>query len=157
MLVVDDALGHGAGAAEVSHKAVQRLSTLPLDIPVLEAMHAVHDALRGTRGAAATIFMLAGARVEACAVGNVHLLCASCEVPLVLSPGILGHQVSRFRVAQAELRSGARVALVSDGVSLRFRLEELRHLAPAEACNFIIQRHRRQEDDATVLIADLKG
>ena len=157
MLVVVDALGHGAGAAQVSELLVGRLSSLPLDTPVLEAMHAAHDALRGTRGAAATICMLAGTRFEACAVGNVHLLCANCEVPLVLSPGILGHQVSRFRVAQVELRTGSRVALLSDGVSLRFRLEELRHLAPAEACDFIIQRYRRQEDDATVLVADLKA
>jgi negative regulator of sigma-B (phosphoserine phosphatase) len=157
MLAVVDALGHGPGAAQVSRAAVERLASLPLDTPVLDVMHAVHDTLRGTRGAAATVCLLAGASVEACAVGNVHLLCANCDVPLVLSPGILGHQVSRFRVTEVEVRTGARLALVSDGVSLGFRLEELRHLAPAEACQFIIERYRRQADDATVLVSDLRS
>lgn len=154
MLVVIDALGHGAGAAEVSLLGTECLSQLALDTPVLEVMHALHAVLRGSRGAAATVCMLTGSRIECCAVGNVHLLSAGSEVPLVLSPGILGHHVSRFRVSDSELRAGARVALVSDGVSLRFRLEELRHLAAAEACEFIIRRYRRQEDDATVLLAD---
>src|SRR6516162_8690827 len=104
MLVVVDALGHGEGAAEVSRAALKRLSTLPLDVPVLDAMHAVHETLRRTRGAAATVCLLAGTKFDACAVGNVHLLCANCEVPLVLSPGVLGHQVSRFRVSSVELR-----------------------------------------------------
>jgi phosphoserine phosphatase RsbX len=156
MLVVIDALGHGAGAAEVSLAGIECLSKLALDTPVLQVMHALHDALRGSRGAAATVCILRGSRVECCAVGNVHLLSAGSEVPLVLSPGILGHQVSKFRVSDSELRDGARVALVSDGVSLRFRLEELRHLALVEACEFIIRRYRRQEDDATVLLADFR-
>jgi phosphoserine phosphatase RsbX len=157
MLAVIDALGHGPGAAEVSLAAVERLSTLALDLPVLEAMHAVHETLRKTRGAAATICMLGGARIQCCAVGNVQLLSATCEVPLVLSPGILGHRVSKFRVCDSELHAGARIALVSDGLSLRFRLEELRHLPAAEACEFIMRRYRRQEDDATVLVADFSA
>jgi negative regulator of sigma-B (phosphoserine phosphatase) len=53
------------------------------------------------------------------------------------------------------VRVGARLALISDGVSTRFRLEELRGLAPEEACKTIMDRHRRHDDDATVLIADL--
>ena len=157
MLVVIDALGHGPGAAEVSRIALERLSKLSLDVPVLDAMQEVHRVLRGSRGAAATVCMISGSRIEGCAVGNVHLLCANCEVPLVLSPGILGHQVSRFRVAQAELKPGARLALASDGISLRFRLEDLRHLDATQACEFIVRRFRRQEDDATILVADFKS
>jgi negative regulator of sigma-B (phosphoserine phosphatase) len=157
MLVVIDALGHGAGAAEVSLAGTECLAKLPLDTPVLQVMHALHEALRGSRGAAATVCMLTNSRIECCAVGNVHLLSAGSEVPLILSPGILGHQVAKFRVSDSELRAGARVALLSDGVSLRFRLDELRHLAPAEACEFIFRRYRRQEDDATVLLADFSN
>jgi len=156
MLAVVDALGHGDGAAEVSSAAIECLSKLGLDTPVLDVMHALHGALRGTRGAATTVCMLAGSRIEACAVGNVHVLCAQCEVPLVLSPGVLGHQVPRYRVAQAELKAGARLALVSDGISMRFRLDDLRHLDAAQVCEFVHRRYRRQEDDATILVAELK-
>jgi len=157
MLAVIDALGHGPGAAEVSLIAIERLARLSVEAPVLDVMQDLHRALRGTRGAAATVCMVSGSRVEGCAVGNVHLLCADCEVPLVLSPGILGHQVARFRVAHAELKPGARLALVSDGISLRFRLEELRHLDVAQTCEFIVRRYRRQEDDATILVAEFKN
>jgi negative regulator of sigma-B (phosphoserine phosphatase) len=157
MLVVIDALGHGPGAAEVSLAGTECLSALPLDTPVLQVMHALHQALRGSRGAAATVCMLTGSRIECCAVGNVHLLSSGSEVPLVLSPGILGHQVAKFRVSDSALRAGARIALISDGVSLRFSLDQLRHLAAAEACEFIIRRYRRQEDDATVLLADFSN
>lgn len=156
MLAVVDALGHGEGAAEVSSAAIECLSKLSLDMPVLDVMHTLHQALRGTRGAAATVCMFAESRIESCAVGNVHMLCAHCEVPLVLSPGVLGHQVPRYRIAQAELKAGARLALVSDGISMRFRLDELRHLDAAQICEFVVRRYRRQEDDATVLVAELR-
>ena len=98
---------------------------------VVWLMTSVHQALRGTRGAVGTICLVDGDRLEACAVGNVSLLCASCYVPLVLSPGILGQSVSKFRVASAQLASGARLALLSDGLSLRFKLDELRELGSA--------------------------
>lgn len=157
MLAVIDGLGHGPDAAEASRAAVNELSGLPEDTPVLEAMHAVHRALRGTRGAAATLCIIQGTRMETCAVGNVQLMSVNCDLPLVLSAGILGHQVAKFRVSACELRPGARIALLSDGISTRFRLEELRHLAPAQACDFIVGRYRRKEDDATVLVADVRS
>ena len=78
-------------------------------------------------------------------------------MPLVLSPGILGQSVSKFRVASAQLASGARLALLSDGLSLRFKLDELRELAPREVCKSIVDRFRRYDDDATVLVAELKS
>lgn len=155
MLAVIDGLGHGKDAAAASHAAVERLTLMTLGIPVLDAMRAVHEELRGSRGAAATICMIDGTRLEGCAVGNVQLMCVNCDVPLVLSGGILGHQVAKFRIATCEVKAGARLALLSDGISLRFRLEELKHLEPAAACDFVMGKHRRREDDATVLVADL--
>jgi len=157
MLAVIDGLGHGPDAAKASRAAIECLTFLALGTPVLDAIRAVHAELRGSRGAAGTICVIDGFRLEACAVGNVQLLCANCDVPLVLSAGILGHQVAKFRVAACEVKAGARVALISDGISTRFRLEDLRHLEPEGACQFVMSRHRRQEDDATVLVADLRA
>jgi negative regulator of sigma-B (phosphoserine phosphatase) len=157
MLAVIDGLGHGPDAAAASRAAVERLTELPLNTPVLEAMRAVHTELRGSRGAAATICMIDALKLECCAVGNVGLLCVNCDVPLVLSGGILGHQVAKFRIATCEIKAGARLALLSDGISLRFRLEDLRHLEPEAVCELVMLRHRRQEDDATVLVADLRA
>lgn len=157
LLGVIDGLGHGPIAAEASSAAVAMLKAAPLDQPVLSLMQGVHAALRGTRGAAATLCLLRGRRLETCAVGNVQLSCTNTSIPLVLSAGVLGMRVPRFRVCEAELRHGARLALYSDGISSRFRAEETRALPPGEACKQIIERHRKNEDDATILIADLDG
>jgi negative regulator of sigma-B (phosphoserine phosphatase) len=155
LLAVVDGLGHGPVAGEASRAAVARLQTAALEQSVLELMQALHEELRGTRGAAATICIVRGRKVEACAVGNVQLSSAKANVPLVLSSGVLGQRVPKFRVCEGELKDGARLALFSDGISTRFRLEDLSHLSPNDACKLTIDRHRKNEDDATILIADL--
>lgn len=157
LLAVIDGLGHGPGAAEASERAVKELESGTLNVSALELMTSVHQALRGTRGAVGTICVIERDRLEACAVGNVTLMSSNCYVPLVLSPGILGQSVSKFRIATAQLAAGARLALLSDGLSLRFKLDELRELAPREACKSIVDRFRRYDDDATVLVAELKS
>jgi negative regulator of sigma-B (phosphoserine phosphatase) len=154
-LAVIDGLGHGPEAAHAARAALDLLASLPMGTSVLDAMQAVHRALRGTRGAAATLCFMNGSRLEICAVGNVGLMSVNCVIPLVVSAGVLGHQVAKFRVCGCEVAPRARFGLLSDGVSLRFRLEELKHLDPAQACQFIFDRYRRKEDDATVLIADI--
>ena len=157
LLAVIDGLGHGPIAAEASSAAVTMLKASSLDQPVLTLMQSLNAALKGTRGAAATLCLMKGNKIQICAVGNVQLSCTNTSIPLVLSPGVLGMRVPRYRVCEAELNKGARLAIYSDGISSRFRAEETRHLAPAEACKLTIERHRKNEDDATILIADLDG
>jgi negative regulator of sigma-B (phosphoserine phosphatase) len=157
MLAVIDGLGHGPIAAEASLAAVQCLEAMSLEVRVLEAMQTLHRCLRETRGAVGTLCVLNEQRLEVCAVGNVALVSTNCNVPLVMSSGVLGRQVPKYRVCEAELRVGSRVALLSDGLSTRFRLEEFKHLGPTEACNFIMNKFRRGDDDATVLVADLRN
>lgn len=154
LLAVIDGLGHGPDAAHASQIARELLAQMPQGTSVEPAMQEMHRALRGTRGAAATLCIIRGDQLEACAVGNVALLSVNCSVPLVLSAGVLGHQVSRFRIAKATVRAGTRLALISDGLSTRFRLEELRQLDAQDTCHELMKRYRRKEDDATVLIAD---
>jgi negative regulator of sigma-B (phosphoserine phosphatase) len=156
MLAIIDGLGHGPDAARASKAAVDLLSLLPFETSVLDAMQELHRELRGTRGAAGTLCIVKDFKLEICAVGNVALMCTNCAVPLVLSAGVLGHQVSKFRIGACQLTNRARLALLSDGVSLRFRLEEYKHLEPLAACREIMNRYRRKEDDATVLVADVR-
>jgi phosphoserine phosphatase RsbX len=120
-------------------------------------MHELHEGLRHTRGAAATVCVIRGNDLEACAVGNVQLSCAPSSVPLVLSPGVLGHRVPKFRVCSCHLKPRTRLALATDGISTRFRLDEFERMNPTDACKVILMRHRKVEDDATILIADMDG
>ena len=156
ILAVIDGLGHGPEAAQASRAAVELLAIMPFGTGVHDAMLELHQELRGTRGAAATLCIVKDFKLEICAVGNVALMATNCTIPLVLSPGVLGHQVSRFRIGACQVTSRARLALLSDGVSHRFRLEDYKHLDPLAACREIMQRFRRKEDDATVLVADVR-
>lgn len=156
ILAVIDGLGHGPDAAAASRVAIEALSLMPFEVSVLDAMQEIHRELRGTRGAAGTVGIVRNFKFEICAVGNVALMCTNCSVPLVLSAGVLGHQVAKFRVGACQLSNRARLALLSDGVSTRFRLEEYKDLEPLAACQEIMARYRRKEDDATVLIADVR-
>lgn len=156
ILAVIDGLGHGPDAALASRAAVEVLSLMPLETTVLDAMQEIHRALKGTRGAAGTLCIVRNFKLEICAVGNVALMCANCTVPLVLSAGVLGHQVAKFRIGACQLSNRARLSLISDGISTRFRLEDYRHLEPLAVCQEIMARYRRKEDDATILVADVR-
>lgn len=155
LLAVVDGLGHGPIAADASRAALESLAKEALEQPVLDLMRAMHVRLQGTRGAAATVCIVRGNKLEICAVGNVQLSCTTSTVPLVLSAGVLGLRVPKFRVCEAQLKPGTRLALFSDGISTRFRLEEVRHLRPHDACKHTMNSYRKNEDDATILIADM--
>ena len=153
---VIDGLGHGPGAQEVTQLAKSYLSKTTLDTTLATLMDQLHAALHGTRGAAATICLLRGAELEACAVGNVELRSGDLRFPLVYSAGILGVNVRTFRVCSAKLDRPARFVAFSDGISTRASTDDVRQLTPKDACHFIMQRYRRDNDDATVLVADLE-
>lgn len=156
LFAVIDGLGHGPEAAGVASTAASYLESVSLDTPLLDIMEHIHADLSGTRGAAATVCLVRNGVIEACAVGNVELRSADIRLPLVFSAGVLGAKVRRFHVCQAPLRGRGRLVLFSDGISSRTPLEDFRRLAPSAACNAIMQKHRRVEDDSTVLVADLE-
>lgn len=156
LFAVIDGLGHGPAAAEASRAAVTCLERADLQQPLLIHMQTLHAELRGTRGAAATICILRDRRLEACAVGNVQLSAVHADVPLVLSSGVLGLRVAKFRVCEANVEPGARLAFFSDGISSKFRLDDTRLLSAQKACDQTIERYRKREDDATILIVDLE-
>ena len=157
LLAVIDGLGHGPNAAKPSQLAVNWLQTAALEQPLSVMMQALHTLLRDTRGAAATLCVIRGDVLEGCAVGNVQFSCMNGSVGMVLSSGVLGQRMPKLRVCEAVLKPGMRIAVFSDGISTKFRLDESRQLRPQQACALAIERHRKKEDDATILIADLEA
>ncbi len=156
LFAVIDGLGHGPHAAAATAAAREQLESEPLDGSAEAILRRMHDKLRGTRGAAATVCVIvARYALSICGVGNVALRNSGSAIPFVLSPGILGSRVSRFREARAELRPGDRLVLHSDGVGSSFSLEAVSHFDAEAACEAIFARHRKTTDDATVLVADL--
>jgi len=156
LLAAIDGLGHGAKAHEVAVKAVELLEGVDLAQSIETIMNALDDALRGTRGAAATVCVVEGDKLSGCGVGNVELRTAGCEVPVVLSQGILGGRVRVFRCFRGVLRAGARLVMFSDGLSGRFALREFGGSAPDELCELLLGQFGKQQDDTTVLVVDVK-
>lgn len=154
LIAVVDGLGHGPEAANAAQAAADTLQTAPLDAPLIETMQSLHDRLRGTRGAAATICVLRSGEIDVCAVGNVEIRSPDSRLPLIFSAGILGSRVNKFHVCRATLPARARFVLFSDGISSRASIEDMRKLTPEAACDAIMRNYRRKEDDATVLVAD---
>ncbi len=156
LIAVIDALGHGPGAAVVADAAAECLAQISLESTMLDVVQTLHAKLAGSRGAAGTLCLFRERNVEACAVGNVELRCADLRLPLVFSAGVLGARVAKFHVCRAVIPGRARCVLFSDGISLRVPLEDVRGLPPDEACNVILTKYRRKEDDSTVLVADME-
>jgi hypothetical protein len=63
--------------------------------------------------------------------------------------------VRNMRLAEVARPAAGRVALLSDGVSLKFSLEPTGTHAADAACRALFAEHGKSSDDATLLIADL--
>ena len=158
LIAVIDALGHGPHAAATAQIAAKHLGEASLDGGLLPLVEGLHVALRGSRGAAAMILLLApDGRLQGCGVGNVELRSVGSRVPAVLSPGVLGASISRLRTFEARVTSGDRLVIFSDGLSSRMELDRVRGLTPGEACDALMTHYRRTHDDSTVLVTDIEA
>jgi phosphoserine phosphatase RsbX len=156
LLAVIDGLGHGPDAEQATLAGLKYLGEVPLDTPFEQVMHGLHESMRGTRGAAGTVCIVAGSEIAACAVGNVELRSVALDVPLISSAGILGVRVQKFRVCRAKIPTACRLVIFSDGLTNPTGIGAVQGMPAQLACDQLLSRHRRTYDDATVLIADLE-
>ncbi len=165
LLAVIDALGHGPVASVVADRARAFLESVSLGrddstSPGRDVLHltdGLHEALRGTRGAAGMCCLLQKGRIEGIGVGNVELRSTKDRVPVVLTPGILGGSMHRLRVFEGSVTSGARLLMFSDGISGRMDLERFARMSTEGACKSLVERYRRPHDDATLLVVDIQA
>jgi negative regulator of sigma-B (phosphoserine phosphatase) len=155
-LAIVDALGHGPAAHEVARKAAESLrDSAEAELP--DAMRRLHEALRGTLGAAAGICRVDVDTGEArwLAVGNVVLRTfGEVETRLPGADGLIGHVLPRLREQAIRLRPGDLLLLVTDGVKDRMSAEGYPGLlgdSPALLARRVIERFGRDHDDATCI------
>jgi negative regulator of sigma-B (phosphoserine phosphatase) len=156
LVAVIDVLGHGHEASKVAARAIKYFEHAAIT-RAMKLVVGLHDELRGTRGAAATVCVLRGLELDACGVGNVEARVVGSRCPLVSTPGIIGARVGTFRESVGRLTRNDRLLCWSDGISTRVEPDSVRHLGPADACSQIMTLHRRRYDDATVVVADIGG
>jgi anti-sigma regulatory factor (Ser/Thr protein kinase) len=158
VVLVVDGLGHGSGAAAASRAAIAAFRKHAAESPKAQ-MTRIHEALRGTRGAAASIAELDRERrlVRFAGIGNVAgtLVGDGTSRSTVSHHGTLGHEVRRIDEFQYAWAPGTLVVLHSDGIGTRWTLDAYPGLArrhPMLTAGTLFRDFARGRDDATVVV-----
>lgn len=162
-IAIADGLGHGPDAARAADAAIALFERRPAADPA-ELLDGAHSALHGTRGAA-----LALARCDAqqglvtfAGAGNIvgRLISGSEDRSLMTAHGTVGLQIRHAPPQQQAWGAHALVVLHSDGISTRWNLDDAPGLLRCPAlvvAAWILHRHLRGRDDATVVVLKRQG
>jgi len=153
-----DGLGHGPMAAEAADEAVKAFAPNSAARPA-ELIRAIHDNLRKTRGAAVAVAQIDRVQktLHYAGIGNIAgtIVSLSRDQPLVSFNGIVGHEMRRVQEFTHPWPDGAALVMHSDGLSARWDLRKnpgLIQRHPALLAATLFRDHRRDRDDATVLV-----
>src|SRR5205085_2446842 len=137
-----------------------------VNLPLPATMQALHEALRGTRGAAVGLALVEPRprSVRFVGIGNVAgtiIARDSSTRSLVSHAGIVGGELHRVQEFQYPWSRGATLVLASDGLGTRWDIRTYPGLAlenPAVLAATLFRDHVRNRDDVTVLsLAESSG
>ncbi len=158
-VLVCDGLGHGLLAAEASRLAERLFRELRPRGPA-ETVEALHQGLRGTRGAALAVLEAdhSNGVVRYCGVGNIgaRIVEGESERHMVSYGGIVGQEVRKMQEFSYPWPEGALLVLHSDGLATSWHLSSHPGLAshhPSVVAAVLVRDFRRGRDDTTVLVA----
>lgn len=157
LCAVIDGLGHGehaAVAADAAADYVAAHASEPLDAVLRDCDRAIAN----TRGVAATLLRLrwTAGTLEHAGVGNVELSARSREpIRPVTRPGIVGNRFRKVLVSSHRVYPGDLIAVFTDGVSGRFRLEQMPGAPVETLARRIVEEYGRSHDDASCLVIEL--
>jgi negative regulator of sigma-B (phosphoserine phosphatase) len=147
-----DGLGHGSAAEAASLAAIDELESFEAGVSVEEALTRIHERLRGTRGAAATLGFFDDEGVILGGVGNVSVRSlGSPSLPFVPDSGVLGGRIRKPRSTRIELEPGARMLLHTDGIVRTSPFEAIAGLDAEAMCAILLEKHSHSHDDATLI------
>ena len=157
-VMVVDGLGHGQEAHDAAVAACYAFMKATGD--PAGTLTTVHDALRGTRGAAAAIARLpeGGGSLRFCGVGNISATIGdpAARRSAVSLHGIVGHQMREAREFTYPWSRQSTLIMHSDGLTTRWDLDHYPALLRRDAvliAAVLWKDHRRQNDDSTVVVA----
>jgi hypothetical protein len=158
VVLLADGLGHGLHACEAAQTALRTFQATHYRGSV-DSLHAMHDAIRHTRGAAGAIADIRrGGRVAKYAgVGNIATaFCDNGSVRQAVSHnGTLGHEARVIREYAYPWSSQATIVMHSDGLTSRWSLDGYRGLRQRHAAIIaavLYRDHSRGRDDVTVVV-----
>jgi anti-sigma regulatory factor (Ser/Thr protein kinase) len=158
-----DGLGHGPEAAKAARAAIHALERRPSAAPS-EVLHAAHEALRITRGAALSVARIeyGSDELRFTGIGNVNAVVhdGNARRALISHNGIVGANMRKVQEFSAECPPGAIVILHSDGLQTQWDLADypgLHARAPALVAGILMRDFIRRRDDAMVLVGRRRG
>lgn len=158
-----DGLGHGIIAAEAARGAVETVKASALE-NLTEIMMATHNALKSTRGAAMSIASVDHERslITYAGVGNVSAIVSKNGVSrsMISRNGTLGVILPRIQEYTYPFESGMMLLMFSDGLSSKSGIAGypgIFNRPPALIAGLLYRDFTRRRDDATALVAALKG
>jgi hypothetical protein len=153
-----DGLGHGAFAADAATAARSIFRSRPFNAPA-DALAAIHQGIRHTRGAAGAIadLRVRGRSISVAGVGNISTsVCGERQVRQAVSHnGTLGHEARYFKEYSYPWEVGALLVMHSDGLSSHWSLDPypgLRSRHPALIAAVLYRDFSRHRDDVTVVV-----
>lgn len=159
VLMVADGLGHGPDAAEASREAVAVLMR-STDLAPVVVLERVHQALRGTRGAAVAVALMdtGERRVQFAGVGNISgsIITFESIQHLVSYDGTAGHNVRKFQQFAYAWPEKGILVMHSDGIATSWRLDVYPGLSehhPSLVATVLYRDASRGRDDACVVVA----
>ena len=158
-VALGDGLGHGIFAAQAADAGIDVVMSERQAQPSV-ALERAHHRLKATRGAAMSVADVHPEEgvVWFSGVGNVAgaiVQNAATRRQMISTNGTLGHEMRAAVQYQYPLSRGALVVLHSDGLSTNWALEKypgLFHRHPTVIAGILFRDHRRQRDDATVVV-----
>lgn len=163
LYMVVDGLGHGAYAAEAAAEAVLTVRACANEPPA-EIVTRTHDALKKTRGAVMSVAVVEHERkvVNYSGIGNISaaIVNAGTTRNMVSQNGTLGAVLPRVHEYTYPIDDRSLLLLYSDGLSSKCSLSGYPGLQsrPLELMAGVLYRDfGRRRDDATVLLATLRG
>lgn len=163
VLLVVDGLGHGMEAA-LSTQAAQALLEKCHQLLPAEIIARMHEALRGTRGAAVSVasFDHTKRRITCSGVGNIAARIVSMEKKygFVSLNGVVGFQRIKIQEFTEPWPEDGLLIMHSDGLKSRWDLSEYANLSachPALIAAVLYRDFTRGRDDVTVMVAKWGG
>ena len=162
-IAIADGLGHGMAAAEAAGEAIKTFSASSADLTA--TLEDIHAALRHTRGAvvALTEIDTLSRVVRFAGVGNISatIVAPERDYNMVSHNGTMGQEVRKIQEFTYPWPQDSVLVLHSDGISRRWDLRPAAGLLarhPALIAGVLYRDHKRERDDATVVVArDAEG
>lgn len=157
-IMVVDGLGHGPLAHSAAAAACHAFRGA--NGSVTDTLTIIHDALRGTRGAAVAVaeLDLQAGLVRFSGAGNISatIVDPAARRSAVSVYGIVGHQMREAREYTYPWTAESTLIMHSDGLTTRWDLDGFPGLLGRDAvliAGVLWKDYRRQSDDSTVVVA----